>query len=549
MLHNQPSSNWRLMKYLIFMPILAALIILFTLDFSKKLPEEVTQPFETAGEMMGEVQAIQVLRLHDPTANKGIYQSNIKEKTAFQVKWGDLLCDCFPEKENTPNYFICESLSIEKEAFLKSKPFQLLKNGTPVDLGDFRARTKENVTLATGDVIIFEGEQFDSQHPYFQAIKTGEVIKFNFKTADHRAGFFFHVKLIDKNQPSPFIQTVSFGNHQVFIDPMTNEGRLEVDYTTYKKMLNQPISLQFSNQKITQIDYLTLASTHGDSRLFSGYLESSRYKLRDLVLARDAQPGSRLSFTLRKEGSSHISVELKINKETNWNTSPPELTFMLGEKVIEKPKIYLPRDEWPKYEVEEFKFLYGGKPLSIKSVKDIMYYKDDRPFQPAPNWTINKDGNRELLAHILDYFKNGGDAVFLGGIALDNGLVYSAMLSIVAKSETRKSSAQKSNLSHIMDEVVVTGIYNRKYTIINPGKVDLKKLISTRMTSQGTPLLLFYGKEIHKDDEKESILIDHEFSDQDILTIYPPLVVPDDYPAYGKQVGIIEIRKKTEKDK
>jgi len=356
MLQNRPSSNWHLMKYLISMPILAALIILFTLDFSQHLPEHVKAPFEAAGEMIEEAEKVQVI-----VNNQKFLEDSrtAADGTIYQIRWDDKLCNCYPESEKTPNYFKCEGFSVTKSTLTSARPFQLLKNGSPMAVDNLWVRSNVSVQMGNEETQMVDARDFAAARPFIRALDKGEVVRFNFESGKE-AGFYFHVLINDENNSIRYMHEMEIGNELISIDPMNMQGRKKIDFATYQKIMDEPIQLRMSDGRLQAA---TKVEVRVNYKLRGELTDRTTYRLSDFPATRwMVEPGNKvyIDYFMDEEMVSEASITIEIEKDKNYKGEPVPFAMVWNNFVVMDPFVFFDDQDLEDFYKETPNFLLNN---------------------------------------------------------------------------------------------------------------------------------------------------------------------------------------------
>jgi beta-lactamase regulating signal transducer with metallopeptidase domain len=541
MLHNQPSSNWRLMKYLITMPILAALIIFFTLDFSDKLPEQITKPFEKANQYVDNVlDEVVVVGYPSDSNMKGLEST---QPTTYQIRWEGKTCNCYPEKEEVPNYFFCEGISITKSRLAQSDPFELLKNGEPMPIHHLWARTNSSFEQEQGAVSMEELDHYEAGRSFFEAVPIGYTIRFNFDIGKE-AGFYFHAFVNNEQNSLQLTHIAQIGDQKVNIDPMIREGSLQLDFETYQSILGQPILLRMQDG----IAQAAVAMRVDVGSRYSAVLDNKPlYRLEDFASSRwIASPGDRVKihYYLDEDETEEYTITLNIEPDEEWHRRPREhVIFWDGKAILDPVSIFLEPEQLDLYNGKKMEFVVNSKKYGGKQIKHIGAVSPDFVNGPKKNTYTqypNIPGHRfqEMLDRGMEYLRSGGDRFSFVDLELENGLIYKHIrIFRIYDFDPASWYKDPQQASYDKDRRII-----RLHNLRN---LDVNKLGALRMSSGYGPILIVNGQYISSSKYSTIVLdvLDQlQLTENDEVTVYMPGTYPEDAPI-KVPVGYIDIKK------
>ncbi len=524
MLQNQPSSNWRLMKYLITMPILAALIIFFALDFSEKLPEEITEPFERAAEYVQNVEQITVVGYKEEQ-NKLFPKSN--GFTTYQIQWEGKTCNCYPESEKTPNYYKCEGFSLTKSKLSQSSSFKLLKNGNPMPVKNLWVRTNGSFELGSGPIQIQELNNYEEGRDFLQAVPVGYTVRFNFETGE-RAGFHFHAFVNNEQNSLRLTHAAQIGDQTIDIDPMTKLGSYTVDYKTLQKMQDQPISLLMNNGRMRPAAGMKVSV---GARYHSFLGKKKVYRLKDFPAAKWAvKPGDRVTiyYYLDDDETEEYTISLKIEQDKDWYKKPRDFTVLWNDKVISDPaSIFLDSRQLESLRGKKMEFLINGNKMKVKYIDalfpDLINHPDGKirsQFKSIPGHRF-----QVMLDLGIEHLKSGGADFSLVGVELENGLIFNSIRVFLIE-QFDPSSLYKNPPQAIFLQK------DGAYHLPKPQDLDMKKLHEMRMFSKFPVVLIVNGDYVSSSNTRGKVFEQLQLSEEDEVMIYTPGFHPDNTPIF-----------------
>ncbi len=518
MLQNRPSNNWRLMKYLISMPILAALIILFALDFSKKLPDEVKKPFEVAAQAI-DLDKVVVVGYDD--ADEKLAPSIEFGATNYQIKWEGKTCNCYPESEKTPNYFKCESFSATKSIMERAAPFELLKNGNPISVDNLWVRSNGTFQTQQGEMQLQEVKTYEEARSFFQNIPVGYTARFNFESGKE-AGFYFHVFVNNEQNSLKINHLFQIGEVAIDIDPMVKTGIHTIDFDSYQKMLRQPVKMIMNDGAVQQATKMEVSVGYQ----YESILENkSSYRLKDFAVARwMAIPGRflRISYFTDEEQVEEYTITLKIEQDEEWHKEPKRWAVLWGNKEVNQPfGLYLDQDDVEELYREKVRFMLNGENLKVKRIKsltpDLVNGRDEEENPRYITRHENIPGHRfqELLDLGIAHLRSGGNRFSFRDIELENGIVYkNFMVYRIKEFDPASLYKDPAKADYLKDK--------REVYLNNPHYLDMKKLAELRMLSTWSPILQINGVLYTREESRANVFNELQLSENDQVTIYLP---------------------------
>ncbi len=549
MLQNQPSSNWRLMKYLIAMPILCALIILFAVNFSKKSPENVPESNAESLELENGLDQ-STDPFNNQTISPFVVNSNPgsmeEEESMFQIKWGNKLCDCYPEKKETPNYFECENLSIKQNQFLKSPPFQLLKNGKEIATKEMWARADRTINLPGGKIQDIEIDEFNPSLPFFQALEPGDIVRFNFQSKGQSAGFFFKVLINNKRGSIKYGETIKVGSFDFSIDPMDGSGSYQLEYDEYRSLLNKSVRVVNRGGKTEEIISIRANVVHVGQRppLGSRIRNKRRVRLKDLACLNDLLPGNNVNVIFQTKNIPELYLRLKILPDPKRSTPPATLFVDWGglELSVLNP---LMLEMLKELKDKNIQFFFDKKELNVSSIKKIEFKIGEKSVNVINKLKITRKSDwLNLIKEIADFLEQENSQVVLEEIGLEKNS-YFTFLVLFRK---RDNSVRKMTITGMngdrIDVLTQKLGGGMKLTIQNPESYSLESLENSDFFLKSPPALILFGEEILNIEDRKKAFRDLQNRKDYRVIIYTAGAWPKGYEGTGKEVGLIEIVEK-----
>ncbi len=513
MLQNRPSSNWRLMKYLITMPILCTLILLFTMDFSKELPSEIKQPFETAADLSKTLDEIVVVGYQN-NANSQSF-SEKKESTQFQIKWEDKICNCFPESEKTPNYLKCEGYSIIKSRLVSSKPFELLKNGKPVSIQNLWVRSNATIETEDGGIQTQELNQYEDARPFLKAIPIGYTARFNFDL-EKEASFYFHVFVNDEKNSLNLTHQVKIGKEVINVDPMLSMATYSMDLDVYKKLMNRPIKLIMNDGTIKHPKRMDIVV---DTRFKSTLRDVTEYRLKDFPAAKLLNEPSynvELKYFFDEDETADLTIYIKLGGEMGWREGPENWSITWNNQPIKSRFLAVDREDLENYDQGKLIFKLNGKKLKVKSIGLISPDVINGPKENVSTRYFHIPGSKfdETIDLGVEHLLSSKGSLFVSEIEFTNGLIFNG-LRIIRINDFDPAALYKEGapISFRRDK--------REIYLYNPQYLDLNKLEELSMYSRSRPIFQING-DYYTGKDRSRIFDNLTISSEDQVTLYLP---------------------------
>ena len=353
MLKQRPSRTWKSLKYFGSLPVLGALLLLFSFDLAEELPAGLTAPAARAESYLQDLGRETVLQVNQDDA-------------PYRFQWGDYACDCF--RDQLKNYYHCDNLTLRSRELRQlvrggAQP-QIVKDGKALSLSAF-ALISERTLQIDGKLTQYDDQGvYDPDSPFWSEFKKGDIIKLTFR-AEEKAHFKLNLRLNDRRQSYDYAYYVRWGDEQLAIDLENDKGIKYLDAKTYQRLLSGPLTFWKNGDEPLTVEKLKV---HGGGIHQEAVLNStSLTKPGDLHPLRLIREGQRADFGLETEAGK-LAFSLVVQKSPDFTLPPaaePEIRW--GDRVATTegeifPPTGLPRFELTLSEIKELR----DAPLSVR---------------------------------------------------------------------------------------------------------------------------------------------------------------------------------------
>ncbi len=365
MLGQSPSNRRQSWKYILALPLLSGLILLFSFDMVDELPEEITRPVNKLEHLITEA-------VEQPVA-----YTTVPTET-YQLKWDERTCDCF--EDQVTNYFHCENLSFRSSELKKlarqQTGFQLFKDGQPVFIKNIQVMSQQAIPMQ-GFLSQFEEQgAFNPESAFWKKSPKGNVLKVSFQSGE-KTWFKFHLTVNDRRESLDYAYTAKIGDTRIAIDQMTKEGIRYLNTKDFRELLAHPMQILKNNTEPVGLASVSLKVPGLSQDL---QMDGKRIvELKDLIPLQTLQSGSAtLILTMQDEESLKLRFVLKDGIELNTATSiiPPKITLKWGRhtagKWMNNLAFELPSEEIRNLVGTPFKLVVDGKEYAFKKQGKIL---------------------------------------------------------------------------------------------------------------------------------------------------------------------------------
>lgn len=322
MLAKTESKHWKKWKYLLSLPTAGLLFSLFSFNLATELPAEIREPFEMA-EFMIEKAVQQEVVSWDTQA----------ERPVVQLKWGEQLCDCKPEKYK--NLFKCENLSLTPKAYKrllrKSGDFELFTKGVPMPITDLKIHSNRMVDMGGYLGQFDESGTIKSESLLWKKPAFGDVYKFEFKGGEE-SWFSFEVVINNRKEELEPEYTVDLGSYSFAVDMTNKLGVRHFNFVDFQRAMQHPFQLKGSDGKPISIDQMEVRNIRALRKEVLNDVGSATIDLKSLKVIQDVIAGDNVNIRLVTSDGKEIRLDFMLRRNASSQVFNREVYLQWGEE-------------------------------------------------------------------------------------------------------------------------------------------------------------------------------------------------------------------------
>lgn len=302
MLARPRSAFWRYFNYLIVVPMIGLMILLFAYNFSSKLSPELSKRLET--------EQTKLKRLGLTT----LFSTSKADIPKVVLVWGDQSCHCFPGQ--LPTFYRCENLRFSAREFTNllrnGNGFTLFQDDSPLKFEELEIFSKKTNLVKSGDQASNFLNDFQPDSPLGQAVGEGDILKFAFKT---EAAYWveFNAVIQGRGQKIDYAYDVYIGDFRIPLEMTTLTGVKYLDYETFEGLKDQSLRIVKNYRKPVRITSINMRENSGFRRESVRELNTTEIELPDYAIWRNMRQG-RLSFSIRSQTGEKFNFSLAVNQ-------------------------------------------------------------------------------------------------------------------------------------------------------------------------------------------------------------------------------------------
>ena len=358
MLAKTESRYWKKWKYLLSLPTAALLFSLFSFNLATELPSEIREPFEMA-ELMIEKAVQQEVMSWDITA----------ERPIVQLKWGEQICECKPEKYK--NLFKCDNLSFTPRAYKrflrKSGDFELFTKGVPMPINDLKIRSNRMVDMGGFMGQFDESGEIQTESLLWKKPAFGDVYKFEFKGGPE-SWFSFEVVINNRKEELEPEYTADLGSYSFAVDMTNKIGVRHFNFVDFQRAMQHPFQLKGSDGKPISIDRMEVRNIAAMRKEILENLGSSTIDLKSLKVIQDVIAGDNVNINLSTSEGEEVRLDFMLRRNASSQVFNREVFLKWGEEKFSiQPfsKLALREAEMKTFIDETISLVINGEPSPI----------------------------------------------------------------------------------------------------------------------------------------------------------------------------------------
>lgn len=322
MLAKTESKHWKKWKYLLSLPTAGLLFSLFSFNLATELPAEIREPFEMAEFMI------------EKAVQQEVVSWDIQvERPVVQLKWGEQLCDCKPEKYK--NLFKCENLSLTPKAYKrllrKSGDFELFTKGVPMPITDLIIRSNRMVDMGGYLGQFDESGTIRSESLLWKKPAFGDVYKFEFK-GGAESWFSFEVVINNRKEELEPEYTVDLGSYSFAVDMTNKLGVRHFNFVDFQRAMQHPFQLKGSDGKPIALDQIEVRNVGALRKEVLNDVGSATIDLKSLKVIQDVIAGDNVNILLVTNDGKEIRLDFMLRKHASSQAFNREVHLKWGDR-------------------------------------------------------------------------------------------------------------------------------------------------------------------------------------------------------------------------
>ncbi|MEL7122378.1 MAG: peptidoglycan DD-metalloendopeptidase family protein, partial [Bacteroidota bacterium] len=536
---------WNYLKYLMVLPLMIGLVMLFSFNFAQQLPDEITQPIEEAGKLAENLKEANLF-------------SSLQEGEKVSLEWGNYTCECF--EDQVKGYYRCRSLELTtnalKNLMKKSEAFTLLKDETSTSYENVRVIINRTLKVRGTFTQLEEvPQEFKAALPFIKKSRSGDILSLVFDSKQGKEMYKFNIVLNNKNEEVAYDYMVKVGNQYFGIDMMNKEGIKYMTPETYEQIIDQPIEVIRNGKEVIPVKSISF----GNSR--TQIIENrDSYKLTDFIYGKRIVPGNRMEMKIVLEDDYRFDLTMILKKRKvdlseeaelmeELEEPAPDLVFQWGDRAFSTKKmILLSTKELESLKDQPISFKFDGETQNVVDVEHMYSTENKNAYSKYKTYVVNelysgeveprdwKEVFYELVAEL-----ESSSTLSLSSIRLKNGLFTGVFISVLDEMDWSELYLGDQSYEKY-DEA--TGLV----ALQRPDLIDLEKLKNLKFFKNRPPYISVNGRPVFSSDRKD-FFAEASFDNEDVIFVHIPK--PGSHDVVGAlgfgpgMSGLLEVRMKS----
>ncbi|MEZ5043724.1 MAG: M56 family metallopeptidase [Saprospiraceae bacterium] len=324
MLAKHQSNHWKRWKYLLVLPTIGGLMMLFSFNMAVELPGEVLEPLAKAETLLEKVVEQELFSWE-------------KNATTFQLKWGDMVCGC--KAEQFKNYYKCDNLTFSPGAYKallrKAGPFELLADGKPLGIAELTIMGSRMVDMGGYQGQFDESGKIDKSSLLWKNPKMGDVYKFDFRGGE-TAWFTFEVVINNRKAELGHDYIVDLGDYAFSVDMTNMIGVRTFNFVDFQRAMQHPFYLKEANGEtlgIAKVEFRNFGAQRVETMEEVG---RNAISLDQLMSIREAMAGDNVNINLTTEKGEKIRIDLLLRENAASKEGSRKLALIWGDLKVDQ---------------------------------------------------------------------------------------------------------------------------------------------------------------------------------------------------------------------